>query len=162
MPDFQRGWVWEDERVRSLLVSVARSFPVGMVILLETGGDARFQTRPVENVEFGGMKSIRQCTARYDLDLETLIWTRGGAFPISMLSERLKCPRCGSRHVALMFNLPGHSDAKRAKAGALSDHRIRTSSPYAFGNQIGGARAGASPRKSRRVLIPNVRYRPKD
>jgi hypothetical protein len=60
-----------------------------------------------------GMKSIRQCNARYDLDLETLIWTRGGKFPISMLSERLKCPRCGSRQVALMFNLPGHSDAKR-------------------------------------------------
>jgi len=60
------------------------------------------------------MKSIRQCNAGYDLDLETLIGTRGGAFPISMLSERLKCPRCGSRRVALMFNLSGHSDAKRA------------------------------------------------
>ena len=61
-----------------------------------------------------GMKSIRQCTARYDLDIQTLIWTRGAAFPISMLSERLKCPRVGSRRVALMYNLPGHSDAKRA------------------------------------------------
>jgi uncharacterized protein with ParB-like and HNH nuclease domain len=28
LPDFQRGWVWDDEHVRSLLVSVARSFPV--------------------------------------------------------------------------------------------------------------------------------------
>lgn len=47
LPDFQRGWVWDDEHVRSLLVSVSRSFPVGAVMLLETGGDARFQTRPV-------------------------------------------------------------------------------------------------------------------
>lgn len=31
LPDFQRGWVWDDEHVRSLLVSVARSFPVGAV-----------------------------------------------------------------------------------------------------------------------------------
>jgi hypothetical protein len=54
LPDFQRGWVWDDEHVRSLLVSVARSFPVGAVMLLETGGEARFQTRPVENVEFAG------------------------------------------------------------------------------------------------------------
>jgi hypothetical protein len=83
-------------------------------MLLETGGDARFQTRPVGNGEFGGMKSIRQCDARFDLDIETLIWTCGGAIPISMLSGRLKCPRYGSRRVALMFNLPGHSDAKRA------------------------------------------------
>jgi hypothetical protein len=61
-----------------------------------------------------GMKSIRQCTSRYDLDLQTLVWTRGAAFPISMLAERLKCPSCGSRRVALMFNLPGRPDAKRA------------------------------------------------
>lgn len=54
LPDFQRGWVWDDEHVRSLLVSVSRSFPVGAVMLLETGGDARFQTRPVENVSFAG------------------------------------------------------------------------------------------------------------
>lgn len=54
LPDFQRGWVWDDEHIRSLLVSVARSFPVGAVMLLETGGSVRFQVRPVENVPFSG------------------------------------------------------------------------------------------------------------
>ena len=51
LPDFQRGWVWDDDHIRSLLVSIARSFPVGAVMLLETGGQARFQLRPVEGVE---------------------------------------------------------------------------------------------------------------
>ena len=50
LPDFQRGWVWDDEHVRSLLVSLGRSFPVGAVMLLETGGAVRFQVRAVENV----------------------------------------------------------------------------------------------------------------
>lgn len=54
LPDFQRGWVWDDSHVRSLLVSIARSFPVGAVMLLETGGDVQFQVRPVENVCFNG------------------------------------------------------------------------------------------------------------
>ena len=54
LPDFQRGWVWDDEHVRSLLVSIARSFPVGAVMLLETGGDVRFQVRPIENLTFPG------------------------------------------------------------------------------------------------------------
>lgn len=54
LPDFQRGWVWDDEHVRSLLVSVARSFPVGAVMLLETGGEVRFQVRPIENLSFPG------------------------------------------------------------------------------------------------------------
>ena len=54
LPDFQRGWVWDDSHVRGLLVSIARSFPVGAVMLLETGGESRFQIRPVEGVTFDG------------------------------------------------------------------------------------------------------------
>ncbi|QLE52747.1 DUF262 domain-containing protein (plasmid) [Nostoc sp. C057] len=51
LPDFQRGWVWDDEHIRSLLVSIARSFPVGAIMLLEAGGDAKFKARPVEGVD---------------------------------------------------------------------------------------------------------------
>ncbi len=51
LPDFQRGWVWDDERIKDLLVSIARSFPVGAVMLLETGGEVQFQMRPVEGVD---------------------------------------------------------------------------------------------------------------
>lgn len=51
LPDFQRGWIWDDNHIRDLLVSVSRSFPVGAVMMLETGGGMRFQTRPVEGLE---------------------------------------------------------------------------------------------------------------
>jgi len=51
LPDFQRGWIWDDEHIRSLMVSIARAFPVGSIMLLETGGTARFQIRPVEGVK---------------------------------------------------------------------------------------------------------------
>jgi len=51
LPDFQRGWIWDDEHIRSLLVSIARAFPIGSIMLLETGGEARFQIRPVEGVK---------------------------------------------------------------------------------------------------------------
>lgn len=51
LPDFQRGWVWDDEHIRSLLVSIARAFPVGAIMLLEAGGDAKFKARPVEGVD---------------------------------------------------------------------------------------------------------------
>jgi uncharacterized protein with ParB-like and HNH nuclease domain len=54
LPDFQRGWVWDDEHIRSLLVSIARSFPIGAVMLLETGGETKFQVRLVEGVEMPG------------------------------------------------------------------------------------------------------------
>lgn len=46
LPDFQRGWVWDDDRIRSLLASVSVSFPIGAVMLLETGGvSVRFKPR---------------------------------------------------------------------------------------------------------------------
>src|SRR5207248_11280575 len=51
LPDFQRGWVWNDEHIRSLLVSIARSFPIGAVMLLETGGEAKFQVRLIEGID---------------------------------------------------------------------------------------------------------------
>ncbi len=48
LPDFQRGWVWDDDRIRSLLASVSVSFPIGAVMLLETGGaHVRFKPRPL-------------------------------------------------------------------------------------------------------------------
>src|SRR4028119_1036726 len=51
LPDFQRGWVWKDEDIRSLLVSIARAFPIGAVMMLEAGGDTRFKVRPIEGLD---------------------------------------------------------------------------------------------------------------
>jgi len=49
LPDFQRGWVWDDNRIKGILASVAKSFPIGAVMLLETGNESiRFKTKPVE------------------------------------------------------------------------------------------------------------------
>ena len=48
LPDFQRSWVWDDDRIRSLLASISVGFPIGAVMTLETGGEASFLTRPIE------------------------------------------------------------------------------------------------------------------
>ena len=29
LPDFQRGWIWDDDRIRGLLASISKRFPVG-------------------------------------------------------------------------------------------------------------------------------------
>jgi hypothetical protein len=51
LPDFQRGWVWDDEHIRDLLVSISLSYPVGTVMLIETGNpDVKFKPRLVEGV----------------------------------------------------------------------------------------------------------------
>lgn len=48
LPDFQREYKWEDERIRSLLVTVLRGHPMGAVMLLETGNDqVRFKPKTI-------------------------------------------------------------------------------------------------------------------
>lgn len=52
LPDFQRGYKWEDERIRQLLVTVLRGHPMGAVMLLKTGNaQVRFKPRAIEGVE---------------------------------------------------------------------------------------------------------------
>lgn len=57
LPDFQRGWVWDDDRIRGLLASISRRFPIGAVMTLAAGGDINFRTRPVEGVESNDLAS---------------------------------------------------------------------------------------------------------
>jgi predicted RNA-binding Zn-ribbon protein involved in translation (DUF1610 family) len=59
-----------------------------------------------------GPKSSRECGHRRDLDMETLVWTRGRAFPLSRLETRLRCPKCGNRDIAVMFDPPARAASK--------------------------------------------------
>lgn len=44
LPDFQRTWKWDNDRIRSLLSSVSLGYPVGVVMLLDVGDDVVFAT----------------------------------------------------------------------------------------------------------------------
>ena len=48
LPDFQRSWVWDEERIKSLIASISRAFPVGALMTLDAGGEVNFKPRPVE------------------------------------------------------------------------------------------------------------------
>ncbi len=50
LPEFQRDWVWDDDRIRALLASISRGFPIGAVMTLGAGGDIRYKARLVKGV----------------------------------------------------------------------------------------------------------------
>jgi len=57
LPDFQRGWVWDDIHIVSLLASVRQSYPIGAIMTLETGNaDVRLKPRLVEGVQLSAAK----------------------------------------------------------------------------------------------------------
>lgn len=50
LPDFQRSWVWEEDRIMSLIASVSRGFPMGALMSLKSkaGEGVLFARRPIE------------------------------------------------------------------------------------------------------------------
>lgn len=49
LPDFQRGWVWDDNRIKALIASITNGFPVGAAMFLEYGNaNIRFKYRVIE------------------------------------------------------------------------------------------------------------------
>lgn len=38
LPDFQRNWVWDEYRIRSLIASLSQAFPVGALMTLKSSG----------------------------------------------------------------------------------------------------------------------------
>ena len=50
LPDFQRGWVWDDSRIKAIIASISQSYPVGSLMGMETGGIAMFNPLLFEGV----------------------------------------------------------------------------------------------------------------
>ena len=56
LPDFQREYLWDVDRVRTLVTSVLRGYPVGSFLALDTRNtEQRFKPRPLEGVEVHGV-----------------------------------------------------------------------------------------------------------
>ncbi|MFI5616285.1 DUF262 domain-containing protein [Streptomyces sp. NPDC051567] len=51
LPDFQREWKWEDERIKALIATVTLDYPLGVAMTLQTGGAPQFRTRPLSGAD---------------------------------------------------------------------------------------------------------------
>lgn len=48
LPDFQRSWVWDEDRIKSLIASVSQAYPIGALMVLGTGGEVDFKPHILE------------------------------------------------------------------------------------------------------------------
>lgn len=58
LPDFQRSWVWDEDRIKSLIASISRAFPIGALMTLRSGGEVNFKPRLIEGAPIAA-KSIQ-------------------------------------------------------------------------------------------------------
>ena len=92
LPDFQRGWVWDDKAIVSLLASISLSFPIGAVMVLATGNpDVRFAPRLLEGVKLNSSKEPglllldgqQRLTSLFSLFDRPMLW-----LPVTLGAER--------------------------------------------------------------------------
>ena len=57
-----------------------------------------------------------ECDTTAELDMKTLIWTRGANFPLKLLESRLRCPNCGKLGVTVLFAVPGQPRSQAIRA----------------------------------------------
>lgn len=57
LPDFQREYIWDVDRIRTLITSVLRGYPVGSFLALDTrNSPVRFRPRPLVGLDVGGVE----------------------------------------------------------------------------------------------------------
>lgn len=90
---------------RSTIETLGQAYTAGWQVLMRCAAGKQM-----------GIKRIAECEFRADLEMMTLVATRGRDFPLARLAERLRCPRCGSRRVSVFFRVPMETSEVRPLA----------------------------------------------
>ena len=110
LPDFQRSWVWDEDRIKSLIASISQAFPVGALMSLDTGGPVNFKPRPVE----GAPPEARQM-APQSLLLDGQQMGRADTILVAMIVFALLGKACDSALVALSRPILRWQDTARGR-----------------------------------------------
>ncbi len=52
LPEFQRNWTWDDNRIRGIIASLSQGYPMGAIMRLQYGNpDIQFKYRTIEGVQ---------------------------------------------------------------------------------------------------------------
>jgi hypothetical protein len=89
LPDFQRGWVWDDEHIRSLIASISLGYPVGAVMFLEAGG-VPFKPRLFEGVQLSPAPAPRMLVLDGQQRLTSLYMALRSGGPVRTRTEKGK------------------------------------------------------------------------
>jgi hypothetical protein len=91
LPDFQRPWKWDDERIVSLIATVALGYPLGVMMTLETGGSTlRFKPRPLEGAELPGHVEPAELLMDGQQRLTSLFQALASGRPVETMDSRRK------------------------------------------------------------------------
>lgn len=126
LPDFQRSWVWDEDRIKSLIASVSRAFPVGALMTLKTGGPVNFKPRPVEGAPPMAKQASPQSLLLDGQQRMTSLYqvTLRGSVVETVTPKKKKVKRWF--YIDIRKALDGLADREDAIVGVPEDRIIRT------------------------------------
>ncbi|MGC4815609.1 GmrSD restriction endonuclease domain-containing protein [Micromonospora sp. DT228] len=132
LPDFQRDWKWDDPRIASLLATITRGYPIGVVMTLETGGDgARFKPKPLAGVQTQGLVEPEQLLLDGQQRLTSLFQSLMSGKPVDTTDPRGKRLKRWY-YINIEQALGDEGDREDAIIGVPEDKQIRDD----FGRKI--------------------------
>ena len=54
LPEFQRSWIWDDDRIRGIIASISQGYPMGVIMRLNYNPSMKFKCRIIEGAENTG------------------------------------------------------------------------------------------------------------
>lgn len=132
LPDFQRSWVWDEDRIKSLIASVSRAFPVGALMSLDTGGPVNFKPRPVEGAPTEAKQVHPQSLLLDGQQRMTSLYqvTLRGKVVETVTPKKKKVKRWF--YIDIRKSLDLSSDREEAIVGVPEDRMVRTD----FGREV--------------------------
>src|SRR5713226_5420699 len=132
LPDFQRSWVWDEDRIKSLIASVSRAFPVGALMTLDTGGEVNFKPRPVEGAPTAANVATAQSLLLDGQQRMTSLYqvTLRGKVVETVTPKKKKVMRWF--YIDIRKALDASADREEAIVGVPEDRMVRTD----FGREV--------------------------
>ncbi|MET9019902.1 DUF262 domain-containing protein [Actinopolymorpha sp. NPDC004070] len=124
LPEFQRGWVWPDRNIASLLASISLGYPVGAVMMLRAGGDVRFKQRPVEGATPPPTCEVDRLILDGQQRLTSLYQSITLGRPVETQDVR-KRPTAGWFYIDMVAALAEHGDREEAIRFLPADRIVR-------------------------------------
>jgi hypothetical protein len=132
LPDFQREWKWDDPRIASLLTTITLGYPVGVVMMLETGGpDVNFAPKPLAGVNGTAVHPPEQLLLDGQQRLTSLYQSLKAQRPVDTLDPRGKKLRRWYL-IDIQGALGDEGDREEAIISAPEDLKVRDD----FGRQV--------------------------
>jgi hypothetical protein len=132
LPDFQRSWVWDEDRIKSLIASISRAFPVGALMSLDTGGPVNFKPRPVEGAPTEAKQTSPQSLLLDGQQRMTSLYqaTLRGKVVETVTPKKKKVKRWF--YIDIRKSLDSSVDREEAIVGVPEDRVVRTD----FGREV--------------------------